>query len=65
MTPSDRLLALETLARDTYGTDDIEIDPLPDATHISEGPAGIWVRAWVHLANDDLATAKIDNPAAE
>jgi hypothetical protein len=39
------------LARETYASDDVEIDD--DAT-LSRGDSGCWVQAWVFLYNDEF-----------
>lgn len=62
MTKRQRLDALEALAIELHGTEDIEVDQLKPRGEISEGADGIWVRAWVHISNSHLKAAGINNP---
>lgn len=58
------LEALEDLARHYTGfSGEVEIDTL-EPGDVSPGNDGIWVRAWVHLPNDSLDAAGIENPEA-
>lgn len=67
MTKAQRLAALQEAATDLYaaGSDDnIEVDDLT-RKDISEGCDGIWVRAWVHVPNEELRKRGISNPHAD
>lgn len=58
------LAALTKRAKELYETDDVNIDPLRNATEISDTEGeGIWVRAWVHVPGVKLENEQLKETA--
>ena len=54
---SDEYLdAAETVAREHWCTDDLQIDDMLEAADFSQAENGCWVRAWVWVSNELIET---------
>jgi hypothetical protein len=53
--------ALREVARDAYGSDDIECDPFLYPAECSETDDGVWVPMWGFVRNEDIGDGEAGN----